>query len=796
MIPRELRFALRSLLQARGFTVGVIAVLALGLTLCTTAMVVVKAYLLSGMPYPAAERLYWIRYAAPGQPGPSEMEKLDWTSLDDVLEHPVAWDLDMFYLLGGPGPESAPGAWVTPGFLNGLGITPAIGRGLDDDAFREGGPNLALISHRLWVNRFGRDPGIIGRTFNAYVSDRPNEAEAFTVSGVLPEGFWHINAYTEILAPLRAPAFPYLARVRSGVTPGAAAARIAQLVRAGVATVPDGWTVRLESVHDAHVAQVRPTLRMVSIAAALVFLVGCANVAGLLLVRSTKRQREIAVRAALGAGRGAIARMLLIEGLVLSAAATALALILTSAVVGWLAPLAQQQLGRSAPGGASAFSIDVAVLAFAAAVGACTAVVCSLVPLASLRPGLLGTLGLSSRSATEGPRSRRFRSALIALEIAASLALLAGSVLMLRSVGRMADVDLGFDATRVLNASLTLRQNRYPDAASRGDVFERMVAALEGMPAVRSAALTNAWPVQQPALVAVERSDARAAAVRASVHGVTAAYFETLSIPLVAGRPFTSTDRGSSEPVAIVSAALARTLWPDGSAVGSTLAVPQSRERGEPLPVTRRVVGIAGDVRQGPADQEVAEVYVPMLQAPTRFAFALVRTHGDPVASLPGVRETLRTIDPELSIDRARDMQGLVEALTARPRFLATLLGSFAVVAALLALAGVYGVVAYAVRQREREIAVRLAVGAAPRQIVALFVRQGSVVVLAGLGLGVLLTLGTSRVMANELFGVSPKDPVALLTAVVAFGVAGLLAVWSPAARAANTDPAVALRTD
>ncbi len=796
MIPRELRFALRSLLQARGFTVGVIAVLALGLTLCTTAMVVVKAYLLSGMPYPAAERLYWIRYAAPGQPGPSEMEKLDWTSLDDVLEHPVAWDLDMFYLLGGQGAESAPGAWVTPGFVRGLGIAPAFGPGFDDAAFRPGGPNLALISHRLWVNRFGRDPAVVGRRFDAYVSDRPNEAESFTIAGVLPEGFWHINPYTDILAPLRAPTFPYLARLRPGVTPADAAAQISALVRAGGGTLPDGWAVTLESAHDAHVAQLRPTLRAVSIAAGLVLLVGCANVAGLLLVRSTRRQREIAVRAALGAGRGAIARMLLLEGLLLAATASVLALALTYGIVEWLAPAAQQQLGRSAPGGTTAFSIDLAVLAFAAAVGAGTAVLCSLVPLAAaLRPQLLGALGGNSRTATEGPRSRRIRSALIALEIAASLTLLAGSVLMLRSVGRMVDVDLGFEATHVLNASLTLRQNRYPDAPSRAAVFERMTAALASMRAVRAAALTNAWPVQQPGLVPVERTAAGASA-QASLHGVTASYFETLSIALIAGRPFTAADRSGSEPVAIISASLARTLWPEGTAIGAILNVPQARDGGEPLPVTRRVVGIASDVRQGPADQETADVYVPMLQAPTRFAFALVRTHGDPAASLPAVRETFRSIDPELSLDRARDMQGLVDALTARPRFLATLLGSLASVAALLALAGVYGVVAYAVRQREREIAVRLAVGASPQQVVGLFLRQGAAIILAGLAVGTGLTLASSRVIASELFGVSARDPLALLTAVVAFGAAGLLAVWSPARRAAHTDPAAALRTE
>src|SRR5262245_58408271 len=183
---RDLHFAVRSLLRSRGYAAAAILTLTLGMTLCTTALVVVKAYLFTGLPYPAADRLYWIRYAAPGQDAPRGMEKLDWASLSDVIEHPVAWDLDMFYLLGGDYAESAPGAWVTEGFVRGLGIQPAIGRGFDASAFVTGGPNVALISHRLWTTRFAGDAGIVGRTFTAYVSDRPNEAEAFTIIGVMP----------------------------------------------------------------------------------------------------------------------------------------------------------------------------------------------------------------------------------------------------------------------------------------------------------------------------------------------------------------------------------------------------------------------------------------------------------------------------------------------------------------------------------------------------------------------------------------------------------------------------------
>lgn len=766
------------------------------MTLCTTAMVVVNAYLINELPYPAAERLYWIRYGAPGQEQPRDLDKLDWASLDDVLEHAIAWDLDVFYLLGGEHAESIPGAWVTPGFVQGLGIQPAIGRGFDPGAYAPGSANVALISHRIWTSRFGGDSNVVGRTFTAYVSDRPEEAESFTIVGVMPAGFWHINSYTDILTPLRAPTYPYMARLRDGVTPENALARITSLVSAGARNVPTNWKASIVSAHAVHVQSVRPMLRTVSIAAALVLLVACANVAGLLLVRATRRQREIAVRTALGAGRAAIARMLLAEGLVLAAAATLVALFVTRLTLGWLGPLVQAQLGRTAPGGTQAFAIDVRMMTLAAAVGIFTALVCTLAPLAtSLRPRLLGELQSGSRTTTEGKRSQRIRATLIALEIAASLALLAGSTLMLRTVVSLARTDLGFSADRVLDASVTLRQNRYPDAATRLAVFERMTSRLSAVPGAEIVGLTTAWPLQPPQPQPIERAEGPAS-TRAGVHRVSDTYFATLNIPIASGRVFTKSDRLGSEAVVLVSETLARRLWPAGHAVGSRLVVPEAQDQGEPLPVVRLVVGIVRDVRQDPADQDLADVYVPILQPPGRFAVVLMRTAGGPTNWLAAFRSAFRDIDPEIAVQGARPLQSSLDEAIARPRFLASLLASFAVAAALLALVGVYSVIAYAVRQREREIAVRIAIGADPLRITRLFVRQGGSVLLAGLALGVLGALAGGRLIEAQLFGVTPRDPIALAMAVGAFAMAGLVAIWWPARRAAATDPAIALRSE
>ena len=786
------------MLNNRGFAATAVVTLALGMTLCTTAVAVMKAYLLQDLPYPAAERLYSVRYATPGQMGPRGMEQLDWSSLSDVIEHPVAWDLDMFYLIGGDHAEAIPGAWVTDGFMQALGVRPALGRAFDQDAYIRGSGNVALISHRFWMNRFAGDPSVVGRTFMAYMSDRPEEAEQFTITGVLPASFWHINPYTDILTPLRAPTYPYMVRLRAGVTPERAGDRIGALVRAGARNVPPDWSPTVVSTHAEYVARTSPMLWTVGAAAAMVLLVACGNVAALLLVRAVRRQKEVAVRVALGARRTVIARMLLAEAVVLGAVSTAIAVFASVLIVRSLAPTIQQQLGRVAPGGASSFAIDPGTMLVAAAIGLFTAAICTLAPLVtSMRPGVLQAMQGTGRAATEGPRSRRIRAALMALEIAVSLALLVGSSLMLRTVVALLRTDLGFNAERVLLSSITLRQNRYPTPADQLTAFQRIESRIAAIPGIEVVGLTTAWPVQQPRLQPVESAGPSGrAALQAGVHHVNTMYFTALRIPIRAGRPFAVTDRLGSEPVVLVSETLARRLWPSGDAVGRWVIVPQDQERGDPVPVERTVVGIVGDVRQGQADIELADAYVPIAQAPGRFTFLTTRTSGDPMGWVSPFRSAFRDIDPEISVANARPLQIAIDELSVRPRFLASLLSAFALIAAGLTLVGVYSVIAYAIRQREREIAVRMALGADPARLTRLFLRQGSVILVSGLGLGLVAAIVAGRVIQTQLYGVTPRDPVALATAVCAFAAAGLVAIWWPSRKAAGTDPAIALRAE
>jgi putative ABC transport system permease protein len=795
MLFAEQSHAWRALLRTPGFTLTALLTLAAGIGLATTAAGVANAYLLTALPYPAAERLTSIRYGTPQGEYPGGLDALDWRAIDDLVENRVSWDLDMFFLLGGEHAESAPGAWVSPGFAEAFGIRPALGRGFDAEAFAPGGANLALISHRLWRSHFGADPAIVGRSFDAYVSDRPDEAESFTIVGVLPESFWHVNPYTEVLAPLRAPSHPYMARLRPGATRAALAARIESLVRAGATRVPPGWSATVVAAHEAHVGTLRPVLRAATLAAVLVLLVACANVAGLMLLRASRRQREIALRIALGAGRAAVARLLLAEAAILGGSAVILGLLAARGALHALAPALQQQLGRPAPGGLAAFGVDGPGLAFAFAAGVAAVFLSTLVPLAAaLGPRLQPALQGAGRGLTDAPGGRRFRAGLIVFEIAASLALVAVSGVMLRSTLGLLRSDLGIATDGVLTASLTLRQSRYPDAEARASVLDRITAALGAAPGVRAVGLTTTWPLQEPQRSALEPDAGGRGAVPVSVHAVTEGYFDAVGLGLADGRGFGRPDALGAPPVAVLGETLARRLWPDGPALGRRITLRPPRDGGEA--VTRVVIGVAKDVRQSPADAELVDVYVPLRQAPARSAFVLVRSAGAPAAALPALRAALREVDPELGADRARPLQQILDEATARPRVLTSLLLGFALVAGALSLVGIHGLIAYAVGQREREIAVRLALGAPPARVVRLFVGQAARLLVGGLAAGLAAALVAGRLVESQLVGVSARDPLTLAAAAAAFGGSGLLAAWWPARRAAAVDPCSALRSE
>ena len=771
----DCRIAGRRLLKARGFTSVVILTLTIGIALAAVVVSVVNGYLLQSLPYPAGNRLFSIRFE-PGQREPDDLERRDWSSLGDIVEYGIAWDLDVFYVKTGDYPEAAPGAWITPGFMQGLGLKTEIGRVFSDEEFRIGSPQVALISHSLWKDRFGSDPQILGRRFSAYVSDRPDEPESFTVVGVLPANFWHVNPYTQIFTPLRSPTYPYMVRLRPGVPREVAERRIADLIQ-----VP----VHLNSVHQEYVRTVRPILTSVAAAAAIVLLIASANVAFLILIRGNRQQKDVAIRLALGAGRGRVARLLIAESLILCASAAILGTVLASVLLGSLAPLVQQQLGRPAPGGVAALSINGPVVAI---VGSLSVVIASLLTLGPLvlgrRQSLSGMMRRGKQSGVDNSSARRARSVLIVVEVAGSLALLIGCTLMVRTMIRVLNSEMGIRPDGVIAAGIAMRERSYPDEATRVRFYDRLLQRFDRTEGIQTVALSN-WPVlAAPPARRVESTSS-------SVIGVTPGYFATFEIALRQGRLFTTADRQGSELVAVISETLAKRLWPQGGAIGQTIRAADN----DAPPVARTVVGVVRDVRQTPTDEDQADLYYPFLQSPGRFATIYVRSVGSPVsASL--LHRVIDEIDPQVSLNPAREVKMMAADQFIRPRFLTLLLSAFAAFAAALALIGIYGVIAYSVKQREHEIAVRIAVGANGRALTRLFMKEGAVLVAAGIAIGLAGANALGNVLRSELYGIRPDDAATMVAVSLGIAVAGALAMWWPAHRAASTDPVIALREE
>ena len=787
----DVRTICRALIKTRGFSTVAVLTLATGLTLCFTVLTVANVFLIRPLPYPAADRLYNVEAEMPGRGTPSGLASVDWSPLEDVVQSAIGWDLDAFYIRGRERTEMTPGAWVTAGFLPGLGVRVSLGRAFEAADFERGAAQVALISDQHWERRFGRDPAAIGSTLRAYVSDRPDEAEAFTIIGVLPADFWHVNIYTDVLAPLRAPSIPYLVRLREGVAPQVAGERMTALA-ASVVAAPPGWRVTLTPMQDRYVAETRPILSAVATASAIALFIACANVAVLLLVRGTRRRHEIAVRLALGASRVRIARLLVLEAVLLAAGATAVGLVTSRLAIGELGPVLESQLGRRIPGGLQALTPDGTVVLGGILLCLATVVACALAPLLEAWR-LSSSLAANGRSVTDGPRARRTQSVLIAAQVSASLTLLAGSALMVDSSVRMLRVDFGFQAADVVSANVALRQRVYPDAGSREEFFRRLLALLEERTG-RPAAAGDWWPLQGRRPRNVETAGAEPRSTSADVISATTDYFAVLGLTVVQGAVFSSAaDHPGGEAVAVVSATLANRLWPGVSVVGQRLRVALDVE-GRGSPVDLRVIGVVNDVRANHADADMSDLYVPWFQRPGRMAFIYMN---DPTS---GQAETLRRsvaeLDAEASVGEPMTLGTLLDLERVRSRLLAGLLSAFGASAAVLALIGICGAITYSVRHREREIGLRMALGAAPGKVAALFLRQGSVLLLIGLVPGVLGALTIGRVLQSQRFGTPATDPLLIAGTTAVFAACGLLATWWPARRASRIDPAVVLKDE
>lgn len=785
----------RALRRSPAFTFGILIPLSLAFSLAGITVAVVNAYLFQPLPYPAADRVYHVMYAPPGPWEPRGLSGMDWTSVSDIVEYPLASSGDTFFLTDNSGAGPLRGRRVTFGMLAGLPIQPAAGRLLTQNDFRETGEPSVLIGYTVWRDRFGSDPGAIGRPLR--IETEAGRAERFRIAGVLPPGFYVGGDSTQpidLVVPMDDAARRYyMVRLRAGVPPALAERRLTEAALRVATDVPADWSgVHLESAHERYSGRFRPVLIGITVAAGLLLLIAFANVAVLVVLRTARRQKEMALRLALGSTNGRLLRLLAAETCALLAVSLLIAWFFSRSALTLLAPLIEAQLGRSAPSGTASIAVDANVLLIVGAVGVLAVVALSLLPLAVLRQGRLAiVLQRTGNAFTDGVSMRRLRSAMLVVEVATTLLLLVGCGLVLRSVVKMAGTDLGFEPHQLARARISLRPVDYAGPQAFTRFFERFIEQADagGVPVVFSS-----WPpfAEFPEhAIEVEGLDGHI--LNAGSVNVGPNYFSTLGITLRSGREITAADVSASADVAVVSESLARRLWPGDDALGKRLRQVEVTARGpEPPGRWQTVVGIAADVRQSYGDTNVHDIYSPWIPS-IRYGSFWTRTARPFAADSRLLQSIGRDIDPHAVVNDLRAVDDENREL-AGASFLSMMLASFAVVATTIAVLGIYAVTAYSVQQRERELAIRMALGAGRRAVAALLVRESGSVLIAGLIVGLAGALATARVLEHQMFGVQPYDPSILSATSALMAATWLAAIWWPARRASQKDPAVALK--
>src|SRR5215207_7381359 len=806
---QDLRYGVRVLLKSRGFALVAVVTLALGIGASTAAFSVVHAVLLRPLPFPEQERLCvaWKRDATTDNPFVelSVADFRDWQAQSQSFEGMAAMPTTVYgygYVLTGRGePVQLESAKVTGGFFKLLGARAGLGRVFDESDDRVGGPAVVVLSDRLWRERFGADPAVVGQTITL-------NQTAFNVIGIMPPAF-NFPAGVDLWVPLLTSASPrsienryvvYLqavGRLKEGVTREQAEADlntiIARLAEQYPETQAAGQRVVLTPLADYLFGDAKPALWALFAATALLLLVGAANIANLMLARATSRRRELAVRVALGASRRRLAAQLLVESLVLALVGGAAGLLLASWLIALLAALAPADIPRLED-----VSLSGAALLASVAFTLVTTAVFGLLPaLSASRFNLSETLSEAGGKLTNARAGSRLRGALVVGEVALTLVLVAGASLILRSFLNLSSVPLGLDPRGVLTMQLRLTGARYGTPEARREFFRQLIGRLEAQPGVAAASGVLTRPLEGAVgwdydfAAEGQAADEARRNPDANFEVVNPHYFRTLAVPLKAGREFDERDRAGAEPAVIVSQTLAERYFGSAAgAVGRRLKLaPGDTE--EPW---RVVVGVAGDVRYRELQNARLDIYVPHAQGTANLNHFAVRSTLTTSDALALARREVAALDPELAVSRVATMEEQVAVRLARPRFTAVLLNWLALMALLLAGVGIFGVTAYAVAQRTRELGLRVALGARPRDILLLVVGHGLKLAALGILPGLLGALVMTRWLSGLLYGVSASDPltyagVAALTACVA-----LLACLVPARRATRVDPMVALR--
>ncbi|HZG54139.1 MAG TPA: ABC transporter permease [Pyrinomonadaceae bacterium] len=807
-VLQDLRYGLRTLWKSPGFTYIAVLALALGIGANTAIFSVVNTVLLRPLPYNAPDRLVWLWETSPRNDIPKEVASYpnfdDWRQQNQNFESVAGFTGTTASLTGTDGePERLPGAAVLGDFFTVLGVEPMLGRKFLPEENEEGKHRVVILSHGLWQRQFGSDAQIVGRQIGL------NNAQ-YTVVGVMPPNFQHPNPEARRRVELwlampvnesmrngrRSDFLSVIARLKGGVSVEQASAEMTTIAARLEQQYPEtnsGWGVIVQPLHQRFTGDVRPALLMLLGAVGFLLLIACANVANLLLARSSTRLKEIAIRTALGAGRGRIVRQLLTESIVLSLLGGALGLLVAFWGIDALLAISPGNIPRL-----ESVGIDRQVLLFTLGISLVTGIVFGLAPALTVsNPNLNEMLKESGRSSSEGVRGRRLRNALAVAEIALSLVLLVGAGLLIKSFLRLQDVKPGFNPENLLAAELVLPTSKYAENQQVVNFYDQLLQQLAQQPGVQGVAATSALPLGGGGDVLAFSVEGRALGSTERVPDaesriISPDYFRTLQIPLRSGRLLDQRDNQQAPRAVLVSETLARKFFPGEDPVGKriTFGNPQAADV-----QWLNVVGVVGDVRQSGLDEEpYAQVYRSYLQAPRRALTVIVRTAGAPLNMLDPLRGQIRALDRQQPLYNARTVEQVINDSIARPRFNMLLITILAVVAMILATVGIYGVVSYMVTQRTHEIGIRMALGARPLDVFRMVLRQGLLLAVLGVGSGLVAAFALTRLLSSLLYDVRSTDIVtfagvsALLTAVV------LLACYIPARRATKVDPMVALR--
>jgi putative ABC transport system permease protein len=816
---QDVRHALRLLRNTPGFTIAAVAALALGIGANTAIFSVLNTVILKPLPYPDPERLVMFLNVSPqGSGGGASPTKFNvWRRQTTAFQDVSAYRFSVVNITGDANPEQVSAAYVSADFFRLFGAVPVAGRTFSQEEDRPAGGFTVVLGHGFWRRRFGGDPAVVGRTI-------PFNGQPHEIIGVL--GPFDTTA---IQSPIGAPDvwlpfqidpnstmqghfFNAAGRLRPGVSVESGTAQLAAAAAEFRQAYPQALGPQagfgVQTLQEMIVRNVRSSLWILVGAVGFVLLIACANVANLLLVRATARQREIAIRSAIGAARGRIARQLITESMVLSLLGGALGLILGVIGIRALLALNPGNIPRVGVGG-DAVGVDLRVLAFTGVISVVTGLVFGLFPaLRAARIDLSATLKESAGRSGTGFRQNKTRAILVISEVSLALILLVGAALMIRTFIALRAVDPGFDPRHVLTMRMSLTGARFEKTATIGQLMRDGRERLEALPEVEAAAASCCVPLQGGfglGFIIEGRP------LDGPVHGggsftpISANYFNVFKIPLRRGRYFTEQDTTGAPGVVIINETLARQYWPEGNPIGERLIIGRGLGPGMEQPPAE-VVGVVGDVRDGALNRDPNPImYIPWAQLPDAHSANLlsitsmawvVRTRAEPFTLSAAIQKQLLDASGGLPVARLRVMDDVVAQSTARSDFNMSLLTIFAGSALILAAIGVYGLMAYSVQQRTQEMGVRLALGADASQVRNMVIRQGMTLVLIGVIIGVASAFGLARVMTTFLFGVTPRDPLVFIAVPLVLAGVAWLGVWLPARRAARVDPVLALRVE